>query len=65
LPFFKISAVTGEGVTPLLEAAWPHIHAARTADAAARALVEEASEPAPDYNPALVPPLTRRDSRKR
>lgn len=35
LPFFKISAVTGEGVPALLEAAWPHIAAARAAEAAA------------------------------
>ena len=65
LPFFKISAVTGEGVSRLVEAAWPHIHDARVADAAARAIVEDTAEPTPDYNPALVPPLTRRDSRKR
>jgi GTP-binding protein len=38
LPFFQISAVTGQGVAPLLEAAWPHIAAARHADAAAAAL---------------------------
>jgi GTP-binding protein len=61
LPFFPISAVTGAGVPALLEAAWPHIHAARVAEAAARALAEADSAPPPDYNPALVPPLTRRD----
>jgi GTP-binding protein len=33
LPFFTISAVTGAGVQPLLEAAWPHIEAGRAADA--------------------------------
>jgi GTPase len=32
LPFFRISAVTGEGVAPLLEAAWTQIAAARRAD---------------------------------
>jgi GTP-binding protein len=41
LPFFTISAVTGEGVQPLLEAAWPHIAAGRAADAAALALDED------------------------
>ena len=65
LPFFTISAVTGQGVTPLLEAAWPHIKEARDADAAARQIVEETPDVAPDYNPALVPPITRRDSRRR
>ena len=34
LPFFRISAVTGEGVGALLEAAWPHIAVAREAEAA-------------------------------
>jgi GTP-binding protein len=67
LPFFKVSAVTGEGVQQLLEAAWPHIAEARAADAAAAALVEEdgsdetAATPSddlpPDYNPALVTPI--------
>ncbi len=47
LPFFKISAVTGEGVRPLLEAAWPHIAEARAAEAAALALVEQADSEAP------------------
>jgi GTP-binding protein len=46
LPFFRISAVTGEGVTSLLEAAWPHIAAAREAEAAAAALLEEEPGPA-------------------
>ena len=68
LPFFRVSGVTGEGVASLLEAAWPHIFAAREAEAAAAALVEnEVEQPAvvaedepslpPDYNPALVPPV--------
>ncbi|MGH9173554.1 MAG: GTPase ObgE [Vicinamibacterales bacterium] len=69
LPFFRISAVTGEGVPALLEAAWPHIAEARTAEAAAIELVEdaeaEAGDPRPDYNPALVPPLRGKDSRRR
>jgi GTPase len=34
LPFHRISAVTGEGVQALLEAAWPAIAAARAAEAA-------------------------------
>jgi GTP-binding protein len=33
LPFFTISGVTGEGVTPLLEAAWREIAAVRDRDA--------------------------------
>jgi GTPase len=66
LPFFRISAVTGEGVPPLLEAAWPHIAEARAADLAAMALLDETEEaPRPDYNPALVPPLRGKDSRRR
>jgi GTP-binding protein len=64
LPFFAISAVTGSGVPALLEAAWPHVQAARDAEAAARALVESDEARSGDYNPALVPPLTRR-SRER
>ena len=39
LPFFKISAVTGEGVPALLEAAWPHIAEARAVETAA--LIED------------------------
>jgi GTP-binding protein len=67
LPFFTVSAVTGEGVPQLLEAAWPHIAEAREAEAAAAALMEEEDAPVqpssateelpPDYNPALVPPV--------
>jgi GTP-binding protein len=37
LPFFPISAVTGEGVDALLEALWPHVEAGRAARAEARA----------------------------
>jgi GTP-binding protein len=37
LPFFRVSAVTGEGVGELLEAVWPTIAAGRAADAAAAA----------------------------
>jgi GTP-binding protein len=69
LPFFKISAVTGEGVPELLEAAWPHIAEARAAEAAAAAADEDAQvdrEGMPiGYNPALVPPLKGKDSRRR
>ena len=63
LPFFRVSAVTGEGVPELLEAAWPHIAEAREAEAAAAALVDDdepvvSAENLPaDYNPALVPPV--------
>ena len=35
LPFFRISAVTGEGVQELLEAAWPPIAKARELEAQA------------------------------
>ena len=64
LKFFRISAVTGEGVPGLIEAAWPHIAAARAEEV--RALVPEPAddEPQGDYNPALVPPL-RGGRRKR
>jgi GTPase len=78
LPFFRVSAVTGDGVTALLETTWPHIAEAREADIAAAALMEEPhstpgpshdEELPPDYNPALVPPLKGggrgKDSRKR
>jgi GTP-binding protein len=41
LPFFRVSAVTGEGVPALLEAAWPHIAEARAAAAAATELAHE------------------------
>ncbi len=68
-PFFKVSAVTGEGVPALLEAAWPHIAEARAAEIAVMTLVEEEESddpgPAADYNPALVPPLRGKDSRRR
>ncbi|HXG88066.1 MAG TPA: GTPase ObgE [Vicinamibacterales bacterium] len=69
LPFFKVSAVTREGVPALLEAAWPHIAEAREAEAAAVALVEEEPAPlddgpGPDYNPALVPKLRKAAARK-
>jgi GTP-binding protein len=67
LPFFRISAVTGEGVTALLEAAWPHVAQAREDEARAIALDHEGPEgdPAPDYNPAFVPPISRKGSRRR
>jgi GTPase len=68
LPFFQISAVTGEGVKKLIEAAWPIIAKAREAEIAALEIDEDADDeeqrvvPA-DYNPALVPPL-RGNSKK-
>jgi GTP-binding protein len=81
LPFFRVSGVTGEGIAGLLEAAWPHIAAARAAEAEAAALMDQQHQPAlaadepvteelpPDYNPALVPPIKGagrgRSSRKR
>lgn len=60
LRFFKISAVTGEGVKALVEAAWPIIDTAREAEAAAVTLedADEEERIVPDnYNPALMPPL--------
>lgn len=66
LKFFKVSAVTGEGVKALVEAAWPAIAAGREAERAGRAVLDEDEderEVGPDYNPALVPPL--RGGRKR
>ena len=69
LPFFRVSAVTGEGVPTLLEAAWPHIARAREAEAAEISLedVAEVEEPTypPDYNPALVPPVKGKGSRRK
>jgi GTP-binding protein len=62
LKFFTMSAVTGEGTRELIEAAWPHIAKGRELDAAAIVLAnDEAEEPeiTPDYNPALVAPLSR------
>lgn len=60
LGFFRISAVTGEGVKELVEAAWPIIEKARDAEAAAIALTAEDEDDRivpEDYNPALMPPL--------
>jgi len=69
LPFFRISAVTGEGVPALLEAAWPHIFEARGAEAAAAALVDapegDDRSAGSAYNPALVPPLKGKGTRRR
>jgi GTP-binding protein len=41
LPFFRISAVSGNGVPRLLEAAWPHIAEARAAEAAAAVMHDD------------------------
>jgi GTP-binding protein len=65
LPFHAISAVTGEGVAALLEAAWLPVAEGRAAEAAAvDVAVEETDREeaagAADYNPALVPPLRGR-----
>jgi len=68
LPFFQISAVTGEGVSALLEAAWLHIAEARATEAAMVSTDEErlGEEPPADYNPALVPPVVgKRTSRRK
>ena len=64
LKFFKISAVTREGVNALIEAAWPIIARGREEEAKALDLEQqELQEPQePGYNPALVAPL--RDSKQ-
>ncbi len=68
LKFFQISAVTGEGVKPLIEAAWPIIAKARELEAKAIAVEAEEDDerevPA-DYNPALMPPLRSGTPKKR
>jgi GTP-binding protein len=67
LPFFAISAVTGEGVDALLEALWPHVEAGRTArQEAARIATEAAAATAPPGDAADAAPSTppaRRTSR--
>lgn len=51
LPLHRISAVTGEGVPALLEAAWPAIAEARAAETAAATVEGESPDAgAPDYN---------------
>jgi GTPase len=73
LRFFRISAVTRQGVNELIEAAWPIIATARQEEAQAIDLdrqehQEHQEPPEPQepqelrYNPALVEPL--RDSKK-
>ncbi|OFW37476.1 MAG: GTPase ObgE [Acidobacteria bacterium RIFCSPLOWO2_12_FULL_67_14b] len=60
LRFFRISAVTGDGVKALVEAAWPIIAKARKAEADAitfAELEEEELEMPKGYNAALVPQL--------
>ncbi len=68
LKFFEISAVAGNGVKELIEAAWPIIAKARELEAKAIALDEDEQEerevPA-DYNPALMPPLRSGTPKKR
>jgi len=72
LKFFQISAVAGDGVKDLIEAAWPIIAKGRAIEAkelelarqeeAEADLSSEARSAKEDYNPALVAPL--RDSKK-
>ncbi|MGH9386841.1 MAG: GTPase ObgE [Vicinamibacterales bacterium] len=61
LRFFKISGVTGAGVSDLIEAAWPFVEQALAAEKTASKLAHEDEdddrEVAADYHPALVPPL--------
>jgi GTP-binding protein len=65
LKFFEISAVTGQGTKELIEAAWPIIADGRAEDIRALELAqadedEEEERVVPkDYNPALVPLLSR------
>jgi predicted GTPase len=64
LKFFEISAVTGQGTKELIEAAWPIIVKGRELDAQAIDLDqeeddEEQRETPVEYNPALVPLLSR------
>ena len=58
LPFFRISAVTGDGVDALLEAAWQQIVAVRAADAAA-AVVTDTDE---SHVNLITPGRMRRDA---
>jgi GTP-binding protein len=44
LPCIPISAVTGEGVSTLLEAVWPHVAASKAAASAARRAAQQARE---------------------
>jgi GTP-binding protein len=62
LPYYRISAVTGEGVAEAIEAVWPVIAEARAAETASVEAAESIDEPPspPDYHPAFVPPVTRR-----
>jgi GTP-binding protein len=67
LPFLRISAVTGEGISTLLETVWPYVAVAREEEARTIGLDEmgpEDDSPA-DYNPALVPPISRKGARRR
>jgi GTP-binding protein len=66
LKFFKISGVTGEGVKELIEAAWPHIARAREQELQTVSLDHDQDpEPGAGYNPALVPPLRKKTSKRR
>lgn len=62
LPFFAISAVTGEGVHALLEALWPHVEDGRTA----RRETAQAAAAAPTETPGsagTTPPAGERPRR--
>ena len=66
LKFFTISGVTGEGVKELIEAAWPYIARAREQELQTVNLDHDQDpEPVADYNPALVPPLRKKTSKRR
>ena len=67
LPFLRISAVTGEGISTLLETVWPYVAEAREEEARTIALDETGPEDdsPSDYNPALVPPISRKGARRR
>jgi GTP-binding protein len=51
LPCIPISAVTREGVSALLEAAWPHVAASKAAAAAARQAAQQAQLAHPEPGP--------------
>ena len=75
LKFFQISAVTGQGTKELIEAAWPIIAEARAIEAKALELAQAEEDEADlssearsateeNYNPALVPVLSRGPRKK-
>ncbi len=64
IPIRRISAVTGDGVEALLEAAWREIAQVRTADSAARTAAVAAAAPAADEGIDLITPRRRPGERK-